>query len=177
MTGGRGPVVIGVFDDVERAAAGARALRAIPLPESGLAAISAVPLPDGAVVADRRPIRFPWVVALFWFVGAAGGLGLTLVSYLQYPLITAGKPIASIPPAIIVTYEAAMLGALVATLVAGFRSIGLARFRAKKVFDPAIHEGKIVLCARVDTPEQERRALEAMQGAGGARVRTEEGEL
>ncbi len=177
MTAPGGPVVRGLFDDVDGAAAGARALRAIPIPEERLTTISAVALPDGAVVKDLRPIRFPWVVALFWFIGAFGGLGLTLVSYLEYPLITAGKPIASVPPAIIVTYEAAMLGALVATLVAGFRSIGLARFGAKKVFDAGIHEGKIVLCARVETPEQERAATEAMKAAGGAQVRTEEGTL
>ena len=177
MSGRIGPVVIGLFDGVAPAAAAARALRALPIPEGDITTISAVPLPDGAVVSDSRPIRFPWVVALFWFVGALGGLALTLVSYLQYPLITAGKPIASVPPAIIVTYEAAMLGALVATLVGGFLSIGLARFRAKRVFDPRIHEGKIVLCARVETPEQERGARDAMRAAGGTEIRTEEGEL
>jgi len=177
MSGGSGPVVIGLFDSVEQAAAAARALRALPLPASAVTTISSVALPDGAVSSDPRPIRFPWVVALFWFVGAAFGAGLTLYSYLVYPLITAGKPIASVPPTIIVTYELAMLGALLATLVAGFRSIGLARFRARKVFDPRIHEGKIAVCASVASGDEAGRAAGALTEAGGADVRTEEGEL
>ncbi len=170
-------VVVGLFDGVEKAAAGARALRALPIADENVTSISSVPLPDGAVVSDRRPIRFPWIVALFWFVGAFGAFGLTLLTYLVYPMITAGKPITTVPPTIIVTYEGAMLGALLATAVAAFVAIGLGRFRAKAVFDPRIHEGKIALCAAVDTAEQERRAAEAMRATGATDVRTEEGEL
>ncbi|PWB67140.1 MAG: hypothetical protein C3F14_02950 [Deltaproteobacteria bacterium] len=170
-------VVIGLFDAVEEAGAAARALRTLPLPEADITTISSVALPDGAVVSDPRPIRFPWAVALFWFVGAVSGAGLTLYSYLVYPLVTAGKPIASVPPTMIVTYELAMLAALLATLVAGFLSIGLARYRARKVFDPRIHEGKIAVCAAVEPGEQALRAAAALKEAGGAEVRTEEGEL
>ncbi len=170
-------VVVGLFDTIEKAAAAARALRALPLPHANVTTLSSVPLPDGAVVSDRGRIRFPWIVALFWFVGAFGAFGLTLLTYLVYPMITAGKPITTVPPTIIVTYEGAMLGALLATAVAGFAAIGLGRFRTKKVFDPRIHEGKIALCAAVDTAEQGRRAVEAMRAAGGTDVRPEEGTL
>jgi len=177
MSAGRAVVVVGLFDTVVKAAAAARALRALSRAEKNVTAIASVALPDGAVVSARRPIRFPWVVAAFWFVGAAAAFGLTLLTYLVYPMITAGKPITTVPPTMIVTYEGAMLGALLATIVAGFRSIGLGRFRTKKVFDPRIHEGKIALCAAVDTDEQERRAVEAMRAAGGTDVRPEEGTL
>lgn len=176
MSGG-GTVVIGLFDTVEGAAAAARTLLALPLPQAQVTTISSVALPDGAVVRDPRPIRFPWAVAVFWFVGAAFGAALTLYSYLVYPLVTAGKPIASVPPTIIVTYELAMLGALLATLVGAFFSIGLARIRSNKVFDPRIHEGKIAVCAAVEPGEQERRAREAMGTAGATDIRAEEGEL
>lgn len=175
MNGG-GRVVLGLFDTAEKAAAAARALRSLPLAEADITTISSVPLPDGAVVADPRPIRFPWVVALFWFAGAALGAGLTLYSYLVYPLITAGKPIASVPPTIIVTYELAMLGALLSTAAAGFLAIGLGRFRTRKAFDRRIHEGKIALCAAVEPGEQARRASAAMEEAGGTFVREEVGE-
>lgn len=177
MSGERRTVVIGLFDTVDGAAAAARALLALPLPEDRVTTISSVALPDGAVVRDSRPIRFPWVVAAFWFVGAAFGVSLTLYSYLVYPLVTAGKPIATIPPTIIVTYEMAMLGALLATIVASFVSIGLARFGRKKVFDPRIHEGKIAVCAAVEPGEQAWRASEMLIHEGGTDVRSEEGEL
>ena len=173
----RGRVAIGLFDSVEMAASAAQALSPRFVPEGRVTTISPVALPDGAVVTDRRPIRFPWVVAAFWFFGAAAGLGLTAYTFYRYPMITAGKPIFTIPPAIIVTYEMSMLAALLATLVGAFLSIGLGRFRTKKVFDPKIHEGKIALCAAVESETQERGVLQAMRDAGGTDVRTEEGEL
>lgn len=177
MSARPGMVVVGLFDTVEKAGEAARALRAIPLPEEKVTAISSVPLPDGAVVADRRPIRFPWISAVFWFAGALAAFGLTLITYHVYPMITAGKPITTVPPTIIVTYEGAMLGALLATIVGAFRSIGLGWFRPKKIFDPRIHDGKIALCASVDGWEPARRAEEAMRAAGGTDVRAEEGVL
>ncbi len=171
-----GPVVIGLFDGVEQAARACRALESIPIPADRITTISSVSLPDGSVVTDPRPIRFPRITIAGWFVGAAAGLALALATYLLYPLITAGKAIISVPPTLIVTYEVAMLGALLGTLVAGFREMGLGRFRAKKIHDPRIHEGKIALCARVE-PGEEDRVLAAMKDSGGQDVRTEEGEL
>jgi len=172
-----GRVVLGLFDGVAHAAKGAGALRAVSVPEEQVTTISAVPLPDGAVCRDLRPIRFPLVSIAGWFVGALAGLALALATYLLYPLITGGKAIISVPPTLIVTYEVAMLGALLGTLVAGAWEMGLARYRTRKIHDPRIHEGKILLCARVETEEQERSAIEAMQGTGGSDVRVEEGEL
>ena len=175
MTKGR--VAIGLFDSVEAAASAALALSSLSLPEGSITTISPVALPDGAVVKDPRPIRFPWVVAAFWFVGAGAGLGLTAYTFYRYPMITAGKPIFTIPPAIIVTYEMSMLAAILTTLVGAFLSIGLARFRKKKIFDPKINEGMIALCAGVESEEQEHSVLKAMRDAGGTDVRAEEGEL
>ena len=167
MTAGEPRVVVGLFDGVEKAAQAARALLSLPLPEDHV-----------TTIRDRHPIRFPWIVVASWLVGALGGLALTVVTYQVYPMITAGKPINTVPPAIIVGFEGGMFAALIATLVLGFRSIGLGPFRSgRKVFDPRIHEGKIALCARVDTGDQERLAIEAMMASGGDAVRAEEGEL
>lgn len=170
-------VVIGLFDDVEKAANAARALFSLPLPEGHVTTISSVPLPDGAVVSDPKPILFPWIVAGFWILGAVAGIALALVTYRHYPLVTAGKPILTIPPTIIVAYELAMLAGILTTLASGFGAIGLPRFGKKKVYDPRIHDGKIAVCARVGNDEQAHRAIEAMQTAGGTDVREEEGEL
>jgi hypothetical protein len=172
-----GRVAIGLFDSVEKAASAAQALSSLSLPEDRVTTISPVALPDGAVVKDPRPIRFPWIVAAFWFFGAAAGLALTAYTFYRYPMVTAGKPIFTIPPAIIVTYEMSMLAAILTTLVGAFLSIGLGRFRTKRIFDPKINEGWIALCASVESEAQERGVLQAMRDAGGTDVRTEEGEL
>jgi len=170
-------VVVGLFDGVETAAKAGRALRDLSLPAGSVTTISAVPLPDGAVVTDPQPIRFQRIVIAGWFVGAAAGLGLTLATYLLYPLVTGGKTIVSIPPTLIVTYEVAMLGALLATLFGGGREMRLLRFPPKVVHDPRIHDGKIALCVRVEGEGQAFRVTSIMKAAGGTDVRSEEGEL
>ena len=112
-------VIVGLFDGVESAARAGRALKGLSLPAGSVTTISAVPLPDGAVVTDPAPVRFPKIVIAGWFVGAAAGLGLTLATYMLYPLVTGGKTIVSVPPTLIVTYEVAMLGAMLGTLFGG----------------------------------------------------------
>jgi hypothetical protein len=170
-------VIVGLFDGVESAASAGRALQGLFLPAGSVTTISAVPLPDGAVVTDPHPIRFPRIVIAGWFVGAAAGLGLTLATYLLYPLVTGGKTIVSVPPTLIVTYEVAMLGALLATLFGSGREMRLLRFPPKVVHDPRIHDGKIALCVRVDGEGQAFRVTSIMKAAGGTDIRAEEGEL
>lgn len=170
-------VIVGLFEGVETAARACRALKGLSLPVGSVTTISAVPLPDGAVVTDPTPVRFPRIAIAGWFVGAAAGLGLTLATYMLYPLVTGGKTIVSVPPTLIITYEVAMLGALLGTLFGGGREMGLLRFPPKMIHDPRIHDGKIALCARVEGDEQARRTIEAMREAGGIEVRAEEGEL
>jgi len=170
-------VIIGLFEGVESAAGASRALQALSLPAGSVTTISAVPLPEGAVVTDPAPIRFPRIVIAGWFLGAAAGLALTLATYLLYPLVTGGKTIVSIPPTLIITYEVAMLGALLATLFGGGREMRLLRFPPKVVHDPRIHDGKIALCVLVDGEGQAFRVTSIMKAAGGTDVRAEEGEL
>ena len=172
-----GVVVVGLFEDLEKAAGAGNALRSLPLPEEKITSISSVPLPDGAVSRDTRPIRFPRITLFGWFAGALAGLALALVTYLLYPLITGGKAIISVPPTLIVTYEVAMLGALIGTVIGGFREMGLGRLRARVIHDPRIQEGKILVCAVVEPGEQAQRAIVALKAAGGADVRSEEGVL
>ena len=172
-----GVVVVGLFDGIGNAAEAGNALRALPLSEDRITTLSSVPLPDGSVSRDTRPIRFPRATLAGWFLGALAGLALALGTYLLYPLITGGKAIVSIPPTLIITYEVAMLGALAGTVIAGFREMGLCRFRTRLIHDPRIHEGKILLCASVEQGDQARCAIEAMRKAGGTEVREEEGEL
>ena len=170
-------VVVGLFESVEKAAGAGDALRALPLPEERITSISHVPLPDGAVCRDTRPIRFPRFTLLGWFLGLFAGLALALTTYLLYPLITGGKAIISVPPTLIVAYEVAMLGALIGTVIAGFREMGLMRLRTKTVHDPRIHEGKILVCAVVAPGEEAQRAIDALSAAGGIDVRAEEGKI
>ena len=150
-------MIVGLFEGVETAARAGRALNGLSLPAGSVTTISAVPLPDGAVVTDPVPVRFPRIVIAGWFVGAAAGLGLTLATYMLYPLVTGGKTIVSVPPTLIITYEVAMLGALLGTLIGGGREMGLMPLSAED--DP-----------RSADPRRKDRPLRASggRGTGGA---------
>jgi hypothetical protein len=170
-------VVVGLFDGVEQAAKAGEALRGLALPAGSVTTISSVPLPEGAVVTDAAPVRFPRIVIAAWFVGAAAGLALALATYMLYPLVTGGKAIISVPPTLIVTYEVAMLGALMGTLFGGGFEMRLLRYPPKVVHDPRIHDGKIALCVLVDGEGQAFRVTSILKAAGGTDVRAEEGDL
>ena len=45
------------------------------------------------------------------------GILLTSMTQMAYPLVTGGKPILSLPPMAIVTYEGTMLGAILFTVL------------------------------------------------------------
>ena len=57
---------------------------------------------------------FPLCGAL---VGLTVGILLTSMTQMAYPLVQAGKPILSLPPMAVVTYESTMLTAIIFTII------------------------------------------------------------
>ncbi|MCS7207512.1 MAG: DUF3341 domain-containing protein [Dehalococcoidia bacterium] len=106
--------VLGLFSDVESAANAGTALR-----EAGIEfeVLSGSPYPEGAFSEHTPPHR----LYVFPFLGALCGFSvailLTAGTQLAYPLVTGGKPVLSIPPMAIITYEGTMLGAILFTVL------------------------------------------------------------
>ncbi len=109
--------VLGLFVDAQEAADATDRLQ-----EAGFAAddyeiLTGSPYPEGAFgehVPKHRLYAFP-------FIGAACGLAvailLTAGTQVSYPLVTGGKPILSVPPMAIISYEGTMLGAILFTIL------------------------------------------------------------
>lgn len=97
------------------------------------------PIPLHAIETQLKkgpsPVRF-FTLAGVLFGGITAWL-LTMFASLQYPFITGGKPIISIPPFLVVIFELMILFGALGTILGMLVHIRLPRFRAESGYDPA----------------------------------------
>ncbi len=145
--------LLGVFDDGSKAAAAIIAIQHDALGRVDVYSPTPSHAIDQALDIQVSPVRtFTLIGGLF---GCIVGFALPIYTVLDWPLITGGKPLLSIPPFVVIAFELTILfGATFGLL--GF--LGLARlpnpFR-KRVSDPRFTNDKfgvLVTCdaARVD---------------------------
>ncbi len=109
--------ILGLYSDVDTAAAGARELRAAGFSGNDYDILTGAPYPEGAFGEELPPhrlFRFPFIGALSGFSVA---LLITMATQLSMPLITGGKPLFAFPAMIIIMYEGTMLGAVLFTIL------------------------------------------------------------
>lgn len=191
-------VTLGIFADVETAARAVAGLIGEGFTEAQIDSLSSVPYPAGVLVRAGRHSWFRWLTLGGVLTGAVVGFGLAAGTSWLYPVQTGDKPIIALYPTAIVTYEFAMLFAMIGTIVGMFLEMGLPS-RRKRPYDPAIAEGSVgisvaihpggeaVQCepgvrpeeciggvASLSAAEQQERAEEIMRAAGVLRVIREE---
>lgn len=163
--------LLGVYDDAVKAAAAAGGVRVRRL---GTVTVYAPALDhdiDAALGPGASPVRVFTLIG--GVLGCVFGFALPIATVRDWPLITGGKPLISIPPFVIIAYELTILLAALAT-VAGFLILGgLPRFRRSLLYDQRFSEdrwGVLVSCdaARAD-------AVRAELARGAAEVRYAEG--
>jgi hypothetical protein len=98
--------VLGTFAAPAAAASAIRALRA-----HGFAVRAAMPAPFPEVVAalGRPRSAIDFITLPGALLGVLVGAALTAGTSLAWPIVTGGKPIVSVPPFVIVTFEVAVL--------------------------------------------------------------------
>ena len=109
--------VLGLYQSAEYAAEAGDALQEAGLTKDDYDFLTGAPYPEGAFGerhVSHRLYVFPFVGAL---CGLTAGILLTSMTQMAYPLVTGGKPILSLPPMAIVTYEGTMLGAILFTVL------------------------------------------------------------
>jgi hypothetical protein len=156
---------LGTFDAPGAAAAAIRALRG-----AGFEVRAAMPAPFPEVLAALGRPRSAIDLAALPGVLAGAGLGalLTAGGALAWPIVTGAKPIVSVPPFAIVTFEVAILVGALATLAA---FSGLARRGGRPEAFPSgadfTSEGIGVFAAGPSEAEAER--ILRAHGAGEVR--------
>lgn len=170
MNAGRAQL-LGVFDDRQVLPDAVRSLGTAGA--QIVTVLSPIPCPEIEEELGRRqsPIRF---FTLFGgLVGTATGLLLTMGASLQYPMITGGKPILSIPPFLVITFELTILFGALATIAGLFWKIRGSSFEFQGLYDPQFSADRFGI--RVRCGETQRDTIrEMLTRAGALEVRNEE---
>ena len=94
------------------------------------------------------------------------------MTQMAYPLVQGGKPILSLPPMAIVTYEGTMLGAILFTVLGIIFESRLPRVK-RGLYDPRITEGLIGVLVNCEE-DQLNRVAAVLTQAGAVEVKREE---
>lgn len=162
--------VVGVFAHVDTTVRALEDLKARGYHE--LTVYTPIPIHEIEEVMERdRPVSR---VRLFTLVGGLtgtlSGFTLTIWSAMQWGLVTGGKPIASIPPFVIIAFELTILFGGVATLL-GLAALGrLPRLTPSRGFDPRFTKDRFGVAVHC-TPERGGSVREILSAAGAEEVR------
>lgn len=177
-TGNREPAtgnrngLLGVFDGVDAAVDAIERLHAARVKSFTVFA----PAPDHriehAIAAPQSPVRLFTLVG--GLTGAATGFALPTWTSLDWPLVTGGKPIISIPAWVIIAFELTILFGALSTVLGLFVAARLPQRRSGLVYDPSFSADQYGIFVRHPAREQEVRAIFADAGAIEVRDRADQ---
>jgi ActD protein len=121
------------------------------------------------VVDDKRsPTR--WVTLAGALLGCAGGFALCIWTSLDWPIITGGKEIVSLPPFVVIGFECTILIGSLFNLAALLLWTGLPKFVEQEGYDRRFSEDRIGLWVAT-VPDKARQAADLMRAAGAEEAR------
>jgi len=164
--------VLGVFAEVDAAVEAIEKLRGAGLRR--IVTFSPMPSHDleHALHPPQSPVRMFTLIG--GLTGAATGFTLPTWTSLDWPLVTGGKPIISIPPMVVIAFELTILFGALSTIAGLFINARLPRARAKVVYDPAFSAGKFGVFVVADGKAQQARDILLAAGAVSVRDKPEE---
>ena len=159
---------LGLFRDPESALAAAGQLKDAGF--AGLEVLSPIPIHGiDEVLGPKKSVikRFTFFGGIF---GALAGFTLAAGTAVLYVHPTGGRPIITIPPFLIITYELTILCGILATVVGFLIS---ARFPAirERVYVPGASVDKFVVTVACDSEESASRVNAILRAAGAEEVR------
>ena len=149
--------ILGLFDNANHAADAGDGLQQTGIPQEDYDFLTGAPYPEGAFGERHESHRlyiFPFVGAL---LGLTSGILLTAMTQMAYPLVQGGKPILSLPPMAVVTYEGTMLGAILFTVLGILFESRLPSIK-KGLYDTRITEGYIGVLVNCEEDQLDRVA-------------------
>jgi hypothetical protein len=170
----RGPGLLAAFDHVDATVEAIEKLRA-----AGFKKLTAyAPFPEHniehAMGYKESPVRVFTLVG--GLTGAATGFGFTIFSVTDWPLITGGKPLLSIPAYVVIAFELTILFGALSTLIGLFVLARLPKFKPAVVYDPEFSSGRFGVFV-TDTPERLADARKILEDQQPAELRVSEGGL
>jgi molybdopterin-containing oxidoreductase family membrane subunit len=162
--------VVGVFAHVDTTVRALETLKARGF--NDLTVYSPVPVHEIEDVVERdRPVSR---VRLFTLIGAligtASGFFLTIWSAMQWGLVTGGKPVASVPPFVVIAFELTILFGGIATLIGLVLLARLPRLTPSPTFDPRFTNDRFGVAVHCP-PGRGGSVSEILRTAGAEEIR------
>lgn len=157
MSGGR---YLGVFHEVDTAVKAIEGLRAAGMTDLE----SYSPLPqhelEHALHRPQSPVRLFTLVG--GLTGTATGFALAIWTSLDWPLITGGKPIISLPAFVVIAFEMTILFGALATVLGLIINARLGAPGKDLAYDPSFSSGNfgVLVDAPAGKGDEARRILE-----------------
>lgn len=165
--------ILGIFNSLEKAADAVDSLLVVGISNEQITSLSSVPYPEGVLIGPHKKTRFHLATLAFGALGATAGFLLAAGTAWLYPLQTGDKPIISVFPVGIVTYELMMLMAIIGTLVGMCFEMGLPDIKSHAYADE-ISNGAIGILVVASSEQEQKQAREVLQTAGALRLCHEE---
>src|SRR5688572_1556406 len=165
--------VLGVFAELDAAVEAVENLR-----KAGLKRITGfTPMPshdlEHALHAPESSVRLFTLVG--GLTGAATGFALPTWTSLDWPLVTGGKPIISMPAWVIIAFELTILFGALSTVAGLFISARLPQRRIMQIYDPSFSSDRFGVLVRPPSgKESQVRSIMQENGAADIRERVQE---
>ena len=146
---------------------------AVKLKDAGFAAPELLsPIPIHGVeeaLGEKKSVikRFTFFGAV---TGGISGFALAAVTSVLYLHPAGGRPIITIPPFLIITYELTIMFGILATVLGFFISSRLPAIR-ERVYVPEAAVDRFAVVVACDSDESRRQAESILRGAGAEEVR------
>ncbi len=141
--------ILGLFEDANYAAEAGDALQQADVSQDDYDFLTDAPYPEGAFGEREERHHLFWFPFVGALVGLTAGILMTSMTQLAYPLVQGGKPILSLPPMAVITYESTMLSAIIFTIIGIIFESRLPRPKMG-LYDTRITEGYIGVLVNVE---------------------------
>ena len=102
-------------------------------------------------------------------LGCFAGFALPIYTVLDWPLITGGKPLISIPPFVVIAFELTILFSAIAGVIGFLGLSGLPRFGPARVSDPRFSNDRFGVAVTCDGAKEDR-VTTCLEQAGAEEV-------
>lgn len=160
--------VVGLFHDPASALTAAGQLKGAGF--ESLEIMSPVPIHGVEEVLGKKKSVIKNFTFMGALIGGISGFALAAGTAIAWPHPVGGRPIITMPPFLIITYELAILFGILATVLGFFISSRLPAFR-NRVYVPESAVDKFVVTAPCDDAEHFKRAEAILNDAGAEQVR------
>jgi len=160
--------VLGIFREVDATASAIEKLRKEGLED--ITVFSPVPRHELEHALDRpeSPVRMFTLVG--GLTGAASGFALAIWTSLDWPLVTAGKPIISVPAFVVIAFELMVLFGALSTVLGLLINARLPHLRKRVVYDPSFSAGNFGIFA-APAPDRMGAVRTIMEESGAVQIR------